>query len=81
MAKPRTRRDRRGRGRRAPAPPAPPSAPPVPTAPLGAVSEPEPSVTRFSARDYGYVRRELQRIVVLAVAIFATIIVLSFFLP
>jgi len=41
----------------------------------------ETSVTRFSARDYTYVRRELVRIALLASAIVVAIIVLSFFLP
>lgn len=41
----------------------------------------EPSVTRFSSRDYSYVRRELQRIALLAGAIIVIIIVLSFFFP
>jgi hypothetical protein len=41
----------------------------------------EPSVTRFTARDYTYVRKELQRIAILAGAIIIVIIVLSFFLP
>lgn len=41
----------------------------------------EPSVARFSSRDYTYVQRELQRIALLAGAIILAIIVLSFFLP
>jgi hypothetical protein len=41
----------------------------------------ERSISRFSARDYSYVRRELVRIAVLAVSIFVLIVVLSFFLP
>ncbi len=41
----------------------------------------EPSATRFTSRDYTFVRRELQRIVVLAAAIIVAIVVLSFFLP
>ena len=41
----------------------------------------EPSVTRVSSRDYSYVRRELQRIALLAGAIIVIIIVLSFFFP
>lgn len=36
---------------------------------------------RFSARDYGYVRQELRRIILLATAIIIVIVVLSFFLP
>jgi hypothetical protein len=50
-------------------------------APTPAPTRREPSVTRFSARDYGYVRRELQRIAVLATGIVVLIVVLSFFLP
>lgn len=53
--------------------------------PIAATAPPiaahEPSVTRFTARDYTYVRRELQRIAILASAIIIAIIVLSFFLP
>ena len=86
MAKPRAKRGRRGRGRRPLAPPGPPpvrtAAPPV--APATAATPKradEPSVTRFSVRDYTYVRRELQRIALLATAILVTIVVLSFFLP
>jgi hypothetical protein len=41
----------------------------------------EPSVTRFTQRDYTYVKRELQRIAILAVVIILAIVVLSFFLP
>ncbi len=86
MAKPRAKRGRRGRGRR---PLPPPGAPPVRTAPppvapaTAATPEraAEPSITRFSARDYTYVRRDLRRIALLATAIIATIVVLSFFLP
>ena len=83
-----SRRSRKGAPPRAvgvPAAPRPvqpsqaPAAAPKPDAPPPA---PEPSVTgRLSARDYGYVRRELVRIAVLASAIIATIVVLSFFLP
>ena len=86
MPKPRSRRGRRGRGRR----PLPPPAAPLPrpsvateavAAPRAAERAHEPSVTRFSARDYSYVRREIQRIVLLAALIIVAIIVLSFFLP
>ncbi len=41
----------------------------------------EPSVRRSSARDYTFVRREVQRIALLAAAIIVTIVILSFFLP
>jgi len=50
-------------------------------APEERAPERERSVTRFSSRDYSYVARDLRRIVILATAIFITIIVLSFFLP
>jgi len=53
----------------------------VATVPRTAERTAEPSVTRFSARDYSYVRRELLRIAVLATAIVIAIVVLSFFLP
>ena len=39
------------------------------------------ALSRFTVRDYTYVRRELARIVVIAVAMLVIIIVLSFFLP
>ena len=52
------------------------------SAPARAAEQPrERSVTRFTARDYTYVRREFQRIAILAAAIIITLIVLSFFLP
>jgi len=59
-----------------------PVAAPAP-APAPAPGEPsrERSISRFSARDYSYVRRELARIAVLAVAILIALVVLSFFLP
>ena len=41
----------------------------------------EKSMSRAKQRDYSYVRREVQRIAVLAAAIFVVIIVLSFFVP
>jgi hypothetical protein len=53
---------------------------PVPAPTPGAAPR-ERSISRFSARDYSYVRRELLRIVILAVAIMITLVVLSFFLP
>lgn len=86
MPRERTPRSRRRRGRRPQ--PGPGAAPPRPKTPTVATqqaaetpSEREPSVTRFSAHDYTYVRRELQRIVILAAAIIIAIVVLSFFLP
>jgi hypothetical protein len=49
------------------------------TAPAPRTSE--STVTRFTTRDYAYVRREVRRIVILATAIIITIVVLSLFLP
>ena len=40
-----------------------------------------PSSARAVSRDYSYVLREVQRIIVLSGAIIVLIIVLSFFLP
>ncbi len=61
------------------------AAPAVATMPTPAAAPSEAarerSLSRFTARDYGYVRREIGRIIVLAVAIFVLIAVLSFFLP
>jgi hypothetical protein len=54
---------------------------PVYAAPAPAAEVRERTVTRFTARDYGYVRRELQRILILAAAVIVTIVILSFFLP
>ena len=87
MPKRKPSRSRRKRGARPLTPPvaAPAtrvSAPPVPVAsPEGLEPAREPSVTRFSTRDYTYVRREIRRIILLASAILVTIVVLSFFLP
>jgi hypothetical protein len=62
-----------------------PAAPAVAQSPLAtAAPAPAPrerSISRFTARDYSYVRRELVRIAILAVGIFVLIVVLSFFLP
>jgi hypothetical protein len=41
----------------------------------------ERSISRFTARDYTYVRREIARVLIFAAAIFVIIIVASFFLP
>ena len=87
MPKGKPARSRRKRGRRPQVPiagarPVQPAAPPIAAA---APDEPErarePSVTRFSSRDYTYVRRELRRIVLLASVIIVAIVVISFFLP
>ena len=82
-----SRSQRRG-GRKPPMPPpvAPPAAQPVtPQAGAATPRAPEhtgePSVTRFSSRDYSYVQRELRRIALLAGTIIVIIIVLSFFFP
>jgi hypothetical protein len=81
------RSQRRGR-RPTPAPPPPVTAAPVrpvlaPAAPSALPVAPprERTISRFTARDYTYVRRELVRIVLLASAIFVLIVILSFFLP
>lgn len=89
---PRRRPSRRKRVTRPPLPqPARPAAAPV--VPLGqgtviaapAPRAPEPprerSATRFTVRDYTYVRRELRRIVILATVVVIAIVVISFFLP
>ena len=65
---------------RAPIVPAAP-APAPEAAPRPIARKDEQAVTRFSARDYTYVRRELQRILILATLIVVLIVVLSFFLP
>jgi hypothetical protein len=62
------------------APVAPAAAAPSARAPVAAAAR-EPSATRFTARDYAYVKSEVRRILVLAVAIVVALIVLSFFLP
>jgi len=55
-------------------------AAPAPSAPAAEPAR-ERSLSRFTARDYSYVRRELIRIVIIAVAMLILILVLSFFLP
>jgi hypothetical protein len=51
--------------------------------PAPATAQPvkERSLSRFTARDYSYVRRELVRIAIIAAAMLVIIVVLSFFLP
>jgi len=61
--------------------PSPEAAPAAGVSTLAPARPREPSVTRFGARDYSYVRREVRRIAVLAVGIIVLIVVLSFFLP
>ncbi len=39
------------------------------------------ATSRVTRRDYSYVRRDLQRLAVLASAVLITIVVLSFFIP
>jgi hypothetical protein len=41
----------------------------------------EPSVTRFTTRDYSYVTRDLWRVAIIATGIIVMLIVLAFFLP
>lgn len=90
MPKRKPSRSQRRRGRRPIAPPPPPArpaavqpvaGPAVSAAPAPSTVQRDRSISRFSARDYSYVRRELVRIAVLAVGIFVLIVVLSFFLP
>jgi hypothetical protein len=85
--KPPRRQRRRGSRPFVPPPAASPAAvqpmagPALAPPPAASEAPRERSISRFSARDYSYVRRELLRIAVLAVAIFVLIVVLSFFLP
>jgi hypothetical protein len=53
----------------------------VATVPAPAEPARERSISRFTARDYTYVRREIVRIAVLALGILILIVILSFFLP
>ena len=79
------------RGQRRPSPRLVMPPPPTPTtAPSIAATVPAPapvelakerSLSRFTARDYSYVRREMIRIVIIATAMLIIIFVLSFFLP
>jgi hypothetical protein len=64
----------------APAQAAPAVAPAAAPAPAAARSD-EPSVTRFTARDYSYVTRDMLRVAILATGIITLLVVLSFFLP
>jgi hypothetical protein len=41
----------------------------------------EPSIARVSGRDYTYIKRDLQRIAIIAGVLLVTLIVLSLFLP
>ena len=91
MPKRKPSRSQRRRGARQAAPPRVAAAPVRPVSQPVAVAQPgrapeaaaprESSVTRFSARDYSYVRRDIRSILVLAAVILITIVVLSFFLP
>ncbi len=88
MPKRKPPRSQRKRGARPIVPPPTAAAPvrlaaPAPAVAMPRAAEParERSITRFSPRDYTYVRRELQRIALLAGVILITIVVLSFFLP
>jgi hypothetical protein len=51
------------------------------TAPAAPEAPRERPTSRAPTRDYSYVRREIQRIALLAAAILIVIVVLSFFLP
>ena len=64
-----------------PAPVQPVASPAAATAPVRVDAPRERSISRFTARDYTYVRRELLRIVILAIGIMTVLVVLSFFLP
>ena len=87
MPKGRTPRRRRRRGHRPATPPVAPQAAravaaPVAVAPPGETDSPrQRTAGRAITRDYSYVRRDLQRIILLAVIVLTTIVVLSFFLP
>lgn len=87
MPKGRTPRRRRRRGHRPATPPVAPQAAravaaPVAVTPPGETDSPrQRSAGRAITRDYSYVRRDLQRIILLSVIVLTTIIVLSFFLP
>jgi hypothetical protein len=71
-------RSRRKAGRRQP----PPRVADASTRPTAAPEPPrERPTSRVPTRDYSYVRREIQRIALLAAAILIVIVVLSFFLP
>lgn len=82
-----SRSQRRKAGRRPQAPPAYRAPAPAPVvrealeAPAKAAGESEPSITKFSSRDYTYVQRELKRIIILGIAIIIAIVIISFFLP
>ncbi len=88
---PKNRSSRRGRKGRKPAakPPAAAQttrvvAQPVAVAAAGeapAAPRERTAVSKITRRDYSYVRRDLQRLLILAGAVIITIVVLSFFLP
>ncbi len=87
MPKGRTPRRGRRRGRRPATPPVAPQAARVVAAPV-AVTPPgetdssrQRTAGRAITRDYSYVRRDLQRIILLSAIVLTTIIVLSFFFP
>ena len=87
MPKGKTPRKGRKRGSRQTAPPAKPQATRAVAAPL-AVAPPgsteakkERVIRRASTVDYSYVRRDVERILLLTAIAIATIVVLSFFLP
>ena len=87
---PRRRPPRRKRVTRPPLPQPAAAAPVVPLGQGAVIAAPAPrasapprerSATRFTARDYTYVRRELRRIVILATVVIIAIVIISLFLP
>ncbi len=87
MPKGRTPRRGRRRGRRPATPPVAPQtaravAAPVAVTPPGETDSPrQRRAGRAITHDYSYVRRDLQRIILLSAIILITIVALSFFLP
>lgn len=83
---PKRKPSRRNRTKRASAPAAPTPttrtvARPVAVAAKAPTAAEEQPPERATTRDFGYVGREIQRILVLAGAILVVIVVLSFFVP
>jgi hypothetical protein len=54
---------------------------PAAVAPASATAQPARPRVRQPAHDYAYVRRDVQRILILTVAVLIAIVVISFFLP
>ncbi len=88
---PKNRSSRRGRKGRKPAakPPVSQQAARVVAQPIAVAAAGEAPtaprertpVSKLTRRDYSYVRRDLQRLLILAGVVIITIVVLSFFLP